>query len=184
MGLPGSDSTGDPRAEADFGDLYRHGYARLCGQLYAYLSDAAEAEDVVQEAFLRAWHRWESVRRYDDPYAWVRRVAWNLGTSRLRRLTVRARHAARQRPAQPVAAVGPEHVALVAALRKLPANHRRAIVLHHLNDQPVGEIAAELGVARGTVLSWLHRGRARPVEHFTESEIPRATAREDMRWLT
>ena len=49
---------------------------------------------------------------------------------------------------------------LVAALRTLPVGQRRAVVLYHLVDLPVDQIAAELGVAVGTVKSWLHRGRA------------------------
>jgi RNA polymerase sigma-70 factor (ECF subfamily) len=51
-------------------------------------------------------------------------------------------------------------VALVAALATLPANHRRALVLHYLADLPVDEIAERERVAAGTVKSWLHRGRA------------------------
>jgi DNA-directed RNA polymerase specialized sigma24 family protein len=53
-----------------------------------------------------------------------------------------------------------DHVAMVAALRKLPGDQRRALVLHHMLDLPVAEVAHELGVAVGTVKSWLHRGRA------------------------
>jgi RNA polymerase sigma-70 factor (ECF subfamily) len=48
---------------------------------------------------------------------------------------------------------------LVAALRQLPAAQRRAVVLHHIVDLPVTEVADELGVPVGTVKAWLHRGR-------------------------
>ena len=47
----------------------------------------------------------------------------------------------------------------VLALRTLPEQHRRAVVLHYLADLSVAEIAAETGAAVGTVKSWLHRGR-------------------------
>ena len=43
-----------------------------------------ETQDLVQEAFIRAWKRWDRIRRYDDPVAWVRRVAWNLAMTRHR----------------------------------------------------------------------------------------------------
>jgi len=49
---------------------------------------------------------------------------------------------------------------LAAALAKLPATQRRALVLYHLGQLTVGEIAEQEGVAEGTVRSWLSRGRA------------------------
>jgi RNA polymerase sigma-70 factor (ECF subfamily) len=142
---------------ADFNTLYTTGYGRLASQLYAYLGDATEAEDVTQEAYLRAWRDWGRISRYDDPVAWVRRVAWNLATSRLRAV---ARVARVRVPSDAVVALGPDRVALVAALRRLPERQRLAIVLHYIADLPVADVCDELGAARGTVLSWLHRGRA------------------------
>jgi RNA polymerase sigma-70 factor, ECF subfamily len=126
----------------------------------------------VQEAFLRAWQRWHKVSTYDEPVAWVHRVAWNLATNRWRRLVADARLRLRQGRPAAVATLGPDNVALVAALRQLPARHRQVIVLHYLADQPVAEIAADLGVPRGTVLSWLHRGRARLAPLLRESDSP------------
>ncbi len=55
---------------------------------------------------------------------------------------------------------GPDRVALTAALARLPANQRRAVVLHYLADLSVTQIAAQEDVPEGTVKSWLHRGRA------------------------
>jgi RNA polymerase sigma-70 factor (ECF subfamily) len=144
---------------ADFDQLYAAHYAALTTQLYAYLGDRQEAQDVVQEAFCRAYARWNALRDYDDPVAWVRRVAWNLATSHTRRLGVAAAFRRRQR-VEPDPPPGPDRVALVAALRELPERHRRALVLHYLADQPVGEIARAMGAAEGTVKVWLHRGRA------------------------
>jgi RNA polymerase sigma-70 factor (ECF subfamily) len=160
---------------SDFAEFYHAGYGRLAAQLCAYLGDAAEAEDVVQEAFLRAWRHWSKVRTYDDPVGWLRRVAWNLATSRLRRLTVAVRSlgplSARHRWAAP--ALEPDHVALVAALRLLPERHRLVVVLHYLADVSVADIAADLGVPRNTVLSWLHRGRARLAVQLNDEEVAR-----------
>ena len=98
------------------------------------------------------------ISRYDNPPAWVYRVTVNLARSRWRNLRVAAAHLVRQRPAD-VPAADPEHVALVTALRALPADQRQAIVLHHLVDLPVAEVARQMGVPAGTVKSWLHRGR-------------------------
>jgi RNA polymerase sigma-70 factor (ECF subfamily) len=66
--------------------------------------------------------------------------------------------------------LGPDHVALVAALRRLSPDQRRAIVLHHLVDLPVAEVAHELQVAVGTVKSWLHRGRAALAAELAEPD--------------
>lgn len=147
------------RGEADFTALYQARFAHLAGQLYAFVGDAGEARDLVQEAFVRAWQRWSTISRYDDPVAWVRRVAWNLALTRHRRLALFRRFAHKSRLPDSVAPVGPDRVALVAALRQLPEQQRRALVLHYLADLPIAEIAVETGVAEGTVKSWLHRGR-------------------------
>lgn len=58
-----------------------------------------------------------------------------------------------------VAGPTPDRVAIDAALAQLPANHRRAVILHYLADLSISQIAAQEGVAEGTVKSWLHRGR-------------------------
>lgn len=143
-----------------FDEVYAAHYADLTVQLYAYFGDRQEAQDVVQEAFCRALSRWSAVSRYDDPVAWVRRVAWNLAVSRWRRARTALHFLRRQRPAEPqIDGPTPERVALVAALGTLPDAQRRAIVLHYLADLPLAEIARREGVAEGTVKSWLHRGR-------------------------
>lgn len=156
-----------------FDEFYAAQFPRLIGQLYAYTGDMAQAQDVVQEAFARALPRWEKLRDYDDPTAWVRRVAWNLATSRWRQL--RTFHAfARRHREEHVSGPTPERVALGAALAKLPPNQRRAVVLHYLSDMSVADIAAQEGVADGTVKSWLHRGRAALAAALTD---PRAEVR-------
>jgi RNA polymerase sigma-70 factor (ECF subfamily) len=146
-------------AAAAFDSLYQAHYGDVVAMLHALTGDLGEAQDLSQEAFFRAWQRWDALATYDNPVAWIRRVALNLAGSRWRHLRVADRHLRRERPAV-VPALQPDHVAMVAALRKLPGDQRRALVLHHMLDLPVAEVAHELGVAVGTVKSWLHRGRA------------------------
>ncbi|GAA1501167.1 SigE family RNA polymerase sigma factor [Dactylosporangium maewongense] len=148
-----------PPAAADFDALYDARYGDVVAMVYALAGDLAEAQDLAQEAFCRAWQRWGDVSRYDDPLAWIRRVAANLATSRWRRGRVARAYLGRERTTD-VPALSPDHVALVAALRRLPKEQRRAVVLHHLIDLPVAEVAREMDAAVGTVKSWLHRGRA------------------------
>jgi RNA polymerase sigma-70 factor (ECF subfamily) len=154
--------------DADFDALYHARYGDVVAMAYALTGDLAEAQDLAQEGFCRAWQRWSTVAGYDDPLAWIRRVTANLAASRWRRLAVVRRHLHRQRHTD-VPPVDPDHVALVAALRTLPEPHRRAIVLHHLLDLPVADVADDLDVAVGTVKSWLHRGRAALAAQLAET---------------
>jgi RNA polymerase sigma-70 factor (ECF subfamily) len=78
--------------------FYAANFVPLTTQLYAYFGDRPEAEDVVQEAFCRALARWRQISVYEDPAAWVRRVAWNLATCQLRRSVVASAFRRRQRP--------------------------------------------------------------------------------------
>ncbi len=143
----------------DFEALYAAHFTSLTTQLYAYFGDRQEAQDVVQEAFCRAWVRWRRVSAYDDPVAWVRRVAWNLATSSMRRARVAAAFGRRHPPVH-APPPGPDRVVLLAAMKTLPARQRQATVLHYLADLSVDEIAVLMRVPDGTVKSWLHRARA------------------------
>jgi RNA polymerase sigma-70 factor (ECF subfamily) len=144
----------------DFEDFYAAAAARIVRHAFALTADLAEAEDIAQEAFARAWQRWPLVSRCDSPEAWVRRVATNLAVSRWRRLRVARSAAANLTGEQLTPAIGPDTVALVAGLRALPERQRTVLVLHCLADCSVDQIAAELGCPAGSVKAWLSRGRA------------------------
>jgi RNA polymerase sigma-70 factor, ECF subfamily len=155
-------------AQAQFAELYQSRFAELAAQLYAFTGDGRETHDLVQEAFVRAWQRWDTIGAYDDPVGWVRRVAWNLAMSRYRRLRLHRLWVDRIPPPEAVPPLEPDRIVLVAALRKIPEMQRRALVLHYLADLSVADIAAETGVAEGTVKSWLSRGRAALAQHLAE----------------
>jgi RNA polymerase sigma-70 factor, ECF subfamily len=158
---PGTSPPGDPTAPraVDLEDVYAAHARGLTLQVYAYTGDLGAAQDIVQEAFCRAVPRWDRLGRYDDPVAWLRRVCWNLATSRWRRLRTGTRVMLTPREAS-IPGPDVDRLALVAALAKLPAAHRRAVVLHYLADLTTREIAHQEGVAEATVRVWLHRGRA------------------------
>jgi len=144
---------------ADFDDFYASTCRRVVGQVYAMIGDIGEAEDAVQEAFIRAWQRWTTLREYNDPEAWVRTVAYRAAVSSWRKAVNRFTAHRRHGPGADVPELGPEHVVLVQAMRKLTADQRRVVVLHHLVGLPVEDIARETGSAIGTVKSRLARGR-------------------------
>ena len=153
----------------EFTDFYAASFRRLVGQLYAMTGDHAEAQDAVQEAFVRAWARRGRLNRRGAPEAWVRATAWHIAASRWNR----ARHGSllmRSLP-QPQTTEGPtpDRLALVDALRKVPAEQRRALVLYHLCDLTVAQIAAETGVPAGTVKARLARGRAALAPHLRDT---------------
>ncbi|MGN9907276.1 SigE family RNA polymerase sigma factor [Phytohabitans sp. LJ34] len=148
-------------AEAErFDAFYRDTSRRLVRYAYGLTGDVAEAQDLVQEAYARAWQRWRRLTGYDNAEAWLRIVITRLATDRWRHLKVRRVRAAADRPPPPVPPPSEDTVLLVTAMRGLPAAHRRALVLHYLLDRSVADIAAETGAAQGTVKSWLSRGRA------------------------
>jgi RNA polymerase sigma-70 factor (ECF subfamily) len=147
------------RDEQGFEEFYAAVFGRLVGQLYLVTGDLQDAEDAVQEALTRAAVRWERLRDYAVPEAWVRRVAMNLASDGFRRARRRLAAAARLR-LQPDHPATLEGLAVTEALQALPLAQRKVVVLHHLLDLPVDRVAAELGVPAGTVKSRLARARA------------------------
>jgi len=135
-------------------------YHRLVGQLFAVTGDLHEAEDLVQEAFVRAAARWSRLRDYDLPEAWVRRVAINLAASGLRSARRRLALLSRLGPPPQVPPISVESLALAEALRALPISYRQVLVLHHLVGLPLDEVAGQLGLSVGAVKARLHRARA------------------------
>lgn len=148
-----------PRADAaeiEFDVFFRHYSSRLMGQAYLLAGEAAGAQDLVQESFLRAWERWADLRDMDHPEAWLRRVMYNLAVSQWRR-------SRRLVPIGEFERAGseghPDALGLSAALRSLPRRQAQAIFLHDGAGLSAVEVAKELGVPEGTVRSWLSRGR-------------------------
>lgn len=147
------------RDAASFDAFYTGSVRRLVGQLHAMTGSRPEAEDCVQEAYARAWQRWDKVSDYGDPEAWVRTVAYRVSISSWRK-TSNMRAAYRRHGAPDDSrGLSPDYVAIVTALRKVSASQRQAIVLHHLVGLSVDEIARETGTATGTVKARLSRGR-------------------------
>ncbi len=148
-----------------FSDFYRREYPRLAVLATAVSGDPSSGEDLAQEALSRAGARWDRISGYDNPGAWVRRVAINLATSRRRRLRTEARALLRLGPPDDVPEVAlhgdPE---VWAAVATLPPRQRAVITLHHLEDRPVAEIAETLGISVSAATSNLHKARRRLAE--------------------
>lgn len=145
----------------EFDAFYTASFQRLVGQVHAMIGNRDEAQECVQEAFVRAWSHRKQLERAYAPEAWVRTTAYRLAVSRWRR-TVRGRRAPDRAVQHTAPTPGPteDRVAVVEALRLLPEHQRRALVLHHLCDLPVEAVAREVGAPVGTVKARLSRGRA------------------------
>jgi RNA polymerase sigma-70 factor, ECF subfamily len=166
-------------ADADgFDEFYRGTSRRLLRYAYGLTGDLGDAQDIVQEVYIRAWQRWRRLAGYSSAESWLRLVATRLVTDRWRRLGVRRAAAAVLGVGTPAVAPVPppaeETMVLMAAMRCLPVDQRRALALHYLLDMPVADVAVETGVPIGTVKSWLSRGRAALAERLAGKPVAQA----------
>jgi RNA polymerase sigma-70 factor (ECF subfamily) len=150
------------RSEGDVERLFAEESAKIWRSVLLHTGEFELARDATAEAFAQLLRRGNRVR---DPRAWVWRAAFRIAD---RELGSRPRDAASD-AAAPYEM--PEQVVdLVRALRRLPATQREAVVLHHLADRSVAEIATILGTSRSAVAVHLHRGRRRLRELLEEHD--------------
>lgn len=143
-----------------FEDLVDTEYARLYSGLCLITRDRAEAEDVIQEAYLRVWERWDRVVEMDDPAGYLFRTAMNLWRKRRRRIALAVRRAVRLAPGRDELAEVEAREIVVHALAALTERQRAAVVLVDLLDQTSEEAANLLGVKAPTVRVLVSKGRA------------------------
>ena len=136
----------------DFDALFRQEGDRVYRTLFAFTGGRADvAQEATAEAFARAVAQGDRLR---DPIAWIYRVGFNVAIDELRRDR-------RQAPERDREVAAPELTGVLEALRELSPNQRAAVVLHHVLDLDVGEVADRMGIAQPTVRVHLHRARGR-----------------------
>ncbi len=145
--------------EAAFDAFYNASFARLVRQTYAVCGNLAEAQDCVQEAFVRAWDRRRELDEARSPEAWVRTVAHRLAVSRWRKAVRAFRSPDRAVEERSSREPSPDKVVLQQAMAQLPYEQRRALVLHYIADLSIDDIAEEVGAPSGTIKARLSRGR-------------------------
>jgi RNA polymerase sigma-70 factor (sigma-E family) len=176
------DWVSDAAAQRQFEDFAAGASDSLLRTGYLMTGDAREAEDLVQETFLRVARRWNRVRSMDHPAAYARRVLISLV------LDDAGRRSRRQ------AELGPQDAGIDAAdesatralrqvddlaefrwaLAQLPARQRAVLVLRYWADLSVAEVADMLGCSAGTVTSTASRAAARLAQALTSSGSPTA----------
>jgi RNA polymerase sigma-70 factor (ECF subfamily) len=101
--------------------------------------------------------RWDEV---ENPAAWVRRVVTNRAASHWRRRAREAAALARLAARPHAVELAPEHDEFWSRVRALPRREAQVVALYYVDDRPVAEIAALLGIAEGTVKATLAHARA------------------------
>jgi RNA polymerase sigma-70 factor, ECF subfamily len=157
------------RGEAEaYGELVRRYQTAVFNACYRLLGNRHEAEDLAQEAFIRAYERLDTFD-VDRPFSpWIRRVAVNLGLNRLHSAGPPGFSLDDERDEPPSAPdenpeAAREHIeraeALRAALASLPPHYRAVVELRHFQELSYDEIAAALSIPLSDVKSHLFRAR-------------------------
>jgi RNA polymerase sigma-70 factor (sigma-E family) len=147
----------EPGRAAQLRRLFQAHHADSVRLAFWLTADWAVAEELVQEAYVRLWRRWSTLRDQRAALAYLRATVVNLARSSLRRRVLERRHRAalteHRVEADPVARVD-----VARALAALPAGKRACVVLRHLVGLSVEETAAVLGISTGSVKSQTHKG--------------------------
>lgn len=161
-----------PPRYLDFTAFFRVELPHLIA-LAAAIAGPATAEEVAQEALLRAHREWARVQQYDKPGAWARRVTINLATSARRRRVSEVRALTRLAQRPQVDALPPEIDEFWSLVRALPPQQAAAVALYYLEDLSVADLAVVLDCAEGTAKAHLHKARRTLAQHLTREESER-----------
>jgi RNA polymerase sigma factor (sigma-70 family) len=147
---------------ADFAEFYRGAKDECLFTVLVSVGDRDTAQELVAEAFARAWASWRTVGRHPAPRAWVVRTALNANISRWRRrrreVSVPDLGSVADLPAGDMGADSSVDPRIMAALLRLPTRQRQVVALRLFLDLDTDRTAQVLGIAPGTVQA--HLGRA------------------------
>lgn len=139
----------------EFSAFCEEEHPRLVGALSLYCGDRAVAQELAQDALVRACRDWRKVRQLGAPGAWVHRVAINLANSYFRRRAAEARAKRRLEDQQLThRASGLDSAAAItirSAVSSLPRRQRTALILRYYIDLPVRDVAVLMECPEGTV---------------------------------
>lgn len=158
--------------ETEYSQFFRAEFQPVVRTAYLVVHDQQTAEDVAQDAFGQLYLHWSKVRTYENPHAWIRRVAIRIAVRRARRDATRRHLTKQQEGPRPVD--GTHDLDLLAALRTLPPQQRAAIALHYFEDRPTDEVGELMGCSASTVRSHLARARRRLAQLLDTEEVHHA----------
>jgi RNA polymerase sigma-70 factor (ECF subfamily) len=158
--LPNPEEMGLTRNVAvPFEEFFELQHTRLFGALAIMTGDRSEAEEVMQDAFLKVWERWDRVSAMDEPVGFLYRTAMNLYRKRLRRAGVAMRRAVNLAPQEDALAAVETRDEAVRLLRTLTPREREAIVLTAYLGYSTEEAGKLLGIKSNTVRVLTMRAR-------------------------
>ena len=166
---PGPPAGLDPARSEDFEDFFEAWHVPLYRALWLVARNRHEAEEVMQDAFLKVWERWDRVASMESPEGYLFQTAMNLYRSRLRRMVAAVRRTIRVLPTDDLATVD-ERDAIVRAMDSLTPAQRSAVVLVDLVGMSSVEAGRALGVRPVTVRVLAARGRATLKERMGASD--------------
>jgi RNA polymerase sigma-70 factor (sigma-E family) len=146
-------------APGRFEEFFGAEHARLFGALCFVTGDRHEAEEIMQDAFLALWERWDRIDSIQDPTAYLYRTAMNAFRKRSRRAALAVRRALSLAPDPVPFSEIDEQQDVVAALAELTPRQRAALVLTDVMDYSSEEAGRALGVSAGTVRGLASRAR-------------------------
>jgi len=166
------------RAQAGDQAAFRALVARHRDRAYALAlrltGSAADAEEVAQDAFVRAWRALPAFRREARFGTWLHRIVARLALDRRVQLVARAKREAPEsdapEPAAPEPSGDENERMLASLLAELPERARAAVVLYYYEDRSVSEVARILGVPEGTIKTLLSRARVSMREAWARQE--------------
>jgi len=144
--------------DAGFSGFFAARYERLVRACILLTGNAAEGEDLAQEAMAKVLERWDRVSEMDDPAGYLYRTALNLHRKALRRLAVTARRQVTRHPPDDPDATD-RRLDLLRAIRSLPRAQREALVLVEWLGYSAEEAGELLGIEPASVRGRLHRAR-------------------------
>jgi RNA polymerase sigma-70 factor, ECF subfamily len=143
-----------------FDTFFQEEHERLFKALYFVTGNREDAEELMQEAFLRLWERWDEIERIDDPTAYLFRVALNAFRSRRRRTTTALRHLMPVSEGRDMFLDAEMRTDIRQLLLACTPRQRAALVLLDLLGYPSEQAARILHVRPSTVRALATQGRA------------------------
>jgi RNA polymerase sigma-70 factor (ECF subfamily) len=154
-----AEGAGMAEEQRTFEEFFRGEHDRLFRALCLVTGSRQEAEEIMQDSFLKIWERWERVALMEDPSGYLYRIAMNAFRNRYRSVARALKRGATMKRADDAFAAVEDRDVVIRALRTLIPQQRAAVVLTSLLDYSSEEAGRMLGMKAATVRTLTTRAR-------------------------